>query len=183
MRVILLSCAAMLGLCGSMQAQIGVYGNFNYTRYTDNFANQTTSLEGVGLGAYDNFIHLGPIRAGVDLRFNQLGTTNYRYRSELGGVRVALKTPLLPIRPYAEALIGVGGTRYAGGLAAGISGDNYSRKFTYEFLGGLDYTIIPHVDLRVVELGYGRQTGVNGYPGNNPSSSLVTLGAGLVVRL
>lgn len=164
-------------------AQVGIYGSFDYTRYTDHSYNATSSFYGGGVGAYDDFLHLGPIRAGLDFRGDFLAGNNYRYRDVLGGIRVAVKVPVLPIKPYGQFSVGVGGPAYTGPFAAGISGVQYSTKFTYEVLGGIDITILPHVDLRAVEVGYGRMTGVSGGAASNPASTLFSVRSGIVFRL
>ena len=92
------------------------------------------------------------------------------------------KAPVLPIRPYVQASVGAGGTKYTGPTAAGISNLQYHSKFMYEILGGVDYTLVPHVDLRVIEIGVGRQTGASGAVGN-PAVITVEVSTGLVIRL
>jgi hypothetical protein len=182
MKMVLL-CAVLLGLTGARaQAQLGVYGMYEYTRFTDNYVKQETSLNGGKFGVYDDFVHLGPLRLGADLRGDVLTSNTLRYRSVLAGARLAVKPPILPIKPYLQASVGFGGTQSKGPFAAGISAPGYNGKFLYQVLGGLDYTLIPHIDLRAIELGYGRETGTNGTTGNNPSSSLFLLSAGAVVR-
>lgn len=164
-------------------AQVGIYGDFDYTHYTDHSANASTSFYGGGVGVYDDFLHVGPLRAGLDLRGDFLGGNNYRYRDVLAGVRVAAKAPVLPFKPYGQFSVGVGGPRSTGALGAGISGSHYTTKFTYEVMGGVDCTILPHVDFRVLELGYGRMTGVDGSAVSNPASTLFSVRSGLVFRL
>jgi hypothetical protein len=60
-------------------------------------------------------------------------------------------------------------------------GTIYSDKFQYLVAGGLDYTLVPHVDFRVVEVGYGRMSGVSS-GGSAPTATLVSVSTGLVVR-
>jgi hypothetical protein len=58
----------------------------------------------------------------------------------------------------------------------------YSNKFQYGLIGGLDYKLISHVDLRLAEVGYLRRTAVtSGTPA--PALNLVSIGAGVVLRL
>src|SRR5450756_2673620 len=109
-----LRCLALLLFVASSaviaSAQIGVYGKLDAVHFSNNVNKTSVWLSGPGLGIYDNFIHAGPISAGVDLRGNYLYGSNERYRSALAGIRVAAKPPLLPIRPYVEGLIGIAGT-------------------------------------------------------------------------
>jgi hypothetical protein len=178
--VTFLICFALSGAVA--RAQVGVYGKFDYTRYTDTYANQETSFDGGDLGAYYDFLHIGPVKAGFDLRGSFLSGSKYRYRSGLAGIRVAAHTPVIPLQPYAQFSVGAGGTEYTGPLAAGISSSHYNNKFVYEILAGVDYTVFPHLDFRVIELGYGRMSGTDGTSTNNPANTLFTVGTGLVVR-
>ncbi len=180
---LLLSCLLLGSASLVAHAQVAVYGNFDYTRYTDHSLSQTTNFYGGGVGVYDDFLHIGPLRAGFDVRGDLLSGNKARYRDLLGGVRVAAKAPLVPIKPYAQFSVGAGGPQYTGGLAAGISSAPYRTKFTYEVLGGVDFTILPHVDFRAVEAGYGRVSGVNGSQAGNPASTLITIRSGIVIRL
>ena len=154
------------------EAQLGVYGKFDYTRYS--VPGSTVSFHGGGVGIYDDFLHLGPIRAGLDLRGDLLTGTNQHDRDILAGVRVAVKPPLLPIRPYVQGSVGVGGTKATGATAPGIV-PVYSNKLQTGVFGGVDWTVIPHVDFRAVELGYTRITGL--------SANQFTVSSGIVLRL
>ena len=119
---------AFSSLTCAARAQFAVYGNFNATHVNDN--NNSTSIwyYGPGAGAYYDFLHVGPISAGVDLRGNFLFGNNYKYRSALFGVRVAAKPPLIPIKPYAQFSVGTGGAKYTGSTNLPVS---YSNKFQY----------------------------------------------------
>ncbi|HUZ97532.1 MAG TPA: hypothetical protein VMU57_21720 [Edaphobacter sp.] len=162
------------------RAQVAIYGTFDATHLSDNSNHQATWFYGPSIGAYYDFVHLGPLAAGVDLRGNFLFGSHEKYRSGLVGLRLSAKPPILPIKPYAQFSIGAGGAKADG--TANFPDTNYSTKFQYEVLGGVDLTVLPRIDLRVAEVGYGRMSGVNGGT-NAPASSLVTVGAGLVFRL
>ena len=77
---------------------------------------------------------------------------------------------VLPISPYVEGLAGVGHFDY--GQSQGSA-----TKFEYQFLGGVDYTLIPRLDWRVVEFSYGGLSAFNG------SLHPKTISTGLVLRL
>jgi hypothetical protein len=131
-------------------------------------------------------VHIGPVSLGADLRGNYLFGSNDKYRSVLGGIRVAAKPPLLPFRPYAEGLVGVAGTRsnQTGSFSTATSvsfSSSFGTKFAYQILGGLDWTILPHLDLRLAEVGYGRVSPVSS--GSSASSSVTSLSSGVVLRL
>ncbi len=176
------SIGILIFAAASARAQIGIYGKFDLTNYTNRNDNTTTLLHGGGVGIYDDFLHVGPVHAGLDLRGSLQSGTNLSYRNLLVGVRVGVKPPILPIRPYIQGSVGVGGTRYTGTTAAGITNVPYERKLTYEVLGGIDLTIFPHFDFRAIELGYGQQSGV-GSRSNTPATTLFLVSTGLVFRL
>ena len=165
-------------------AQLGIYGKFDVPHYSDQSSGSAASgwYHGGGVGIYDDFLHLGPVHLGADLRGDFASRDSYHLRSVAGGLRVAGKLPLIPLRPYVEGLVGVGGTQYTGALAAGISGSPYNNKFLYEALGGLDITIFPHLDFRAVEIGVGRQSGT-GSGSSAGAATLVLISSGLVLRL
>ncbi|GGA60255.1 hypothetical protein GCM10011507_09770 [Edaphobacter acidisoli] len=161
----------------SSPAQLGIYGNFDATHLTNN--QSLTWLYGPNFGAYYNFIHAGPIAAGLDARGNFLFGNHLKYRSGLVGVRVAINPPVLPIKPYAQFSVGGGAVRPD---SSGSIQTHYTTKFQYGVFGGADITVLPHVDFRLIEVGYARMTGINGGP-VAPATSLVTIGSGIVIRL
>ena len=125
-------------------AQVGIYGKFDVTRLSTGTSNASETpgwYEGGGLGVYYDFIHLGPVGFGADLRGNLLTGNQQKFRSALFGLRLAIKPPILPIRPYVQGSAGIGGGTH-GGLAN--AGSIYSNKFEYQVLGGLDYAFFPH---------------------------------------
>jgi hypothetical protein len=163
----------------SAQAQIAAYGKLDLVHYSDNLTNNAPTFYGGGLGIYDDFIHLGPLRAGLDLRGDLAKSSDYDYRSAMVGARVAVKAPILPYRPYVQGSVGAGGTK-SKNTAVGINAQ-YQGRLTWEVFGGVDFALLPHIDFRVVEVGFGKQssaTGVN-YSGG---PSLVSVSSGLVVR-
>jgi hypothetical protein len=160
---------------GSANAQFGIYGEFNATHDPSVAA----WYKGFAGGAYGNFLHAGPARIGLDLRGAFEAGDQYGYRNFLVGPRLEVKPPLLPIRPYIQASVGVGGNEYNGTSRLQT---HYSSKLQYGFIGGLDYVLVPHVDLRVAEVGYLRMSAItSGTPA--PAINLVTVGAGVVLRL
>jgi hypothetical protein len=166
-------------LTTSSHAQVGIYGKFDATHFsvpTNNFES-TATFYGPGAGVYYDFLHLGPASLGADVRGNFLFGGGQKYRSVLAGLRLGVKVPSTSIKPYVQGSVGVGGPTH-GGL--GGSGSIYTNKFEYQVLGGVDITILPHVDWRA-ELGYGRVSGISsGAPA--PAPSLLVAGTGFVVR-
>jgi hypothetical protein len=167
--------ALLVVAAGSAKAQIGLYGEFNATHDPS----ISTWYRGFTGGVYDNFIHVGPVRVGLDLRGAYATGSQYAYRNFLIGPRVEVKPPLLPIKPYLQASIGAGGNEYNGTSRLQT---HYNDKLQYGFIGGIDYVLIPHVDLRAVEVEYLRMSAVTSGP-PSPSINIVTVGAGLVLRL
>ena len=167
----LLSIASALLLLSAFttaRAQVGVYGKFNLVRVP------TTSAT--------NFItpgwYYGP-GGGVSFHVVHLFQSPQRYRDVLFGIRVGAKAPLIPLRPYAQISAGIGGPSTSG---VQNSGRVYSNKLQYWIIGGVDHTVLPRIDWRIAEIGYGHMTGVSSGP-PVAGINLFTLGTGVVVRL
>jgi hypothetical protein len=163
-----------LGLAGAAQAQTAVYGEFTAAKSAPN----ASWMYGPTIGLYHDSGH-GLFATGLDIRgtFAGRGDTNGSGSSQTldtleGGVRLAVTPHVLPIKPYAEVLGGLGHLKTGQGSAR-----TSSTKFAYQFLGGLDFTFFPRVDWRVVEFSYGRLAGLG------DSFAPKTLSTGLVFRL
>jgi hypothetical protein len=147
-------------------------------------------VSGVGGGVTLNFLPLGPIKIGFDLRGStRKGTTGAD--TAMVGFRLGFKPPLLPIKPYVQVSGGYIATRtpntsiYVGTPTGGTYNNQY---LGYEVLGGIDYRLLHFVDLRLVEVGGG-----NGYSvgqiynaGNQSTQSqqipIFTINTGVVVH-
>ena len=160
-------------------AQLGVYGTITGERVTGvQCSSTTTSCPGAGTdnviggggGAYYDFMTIGPARLGIDLRANTLrgnkaasipiaGTNAVRMDSVMGGLRASFRTPIKPVRAYAQASLG------------------WSRRVnpqpfgSYNFLAyrgfvGLDVNALSFMDLRLPEFEIGQNIGRNGQPTN-----------------
>ncbi|HEY5329867.1 MAG TPA: outer membrane beta-barrel protein [Acidobacteriaceae bacterium] len=181
--LVVLLCAA------SARAQFAVYGMGSagrLSRFNSIYATTgpVPTLNSAGnfwayggtAGIYDDFLKLGPIKLGGDVRgfiersSNSNNTYGNQLRGGLIGLRLALHAPLVPVKPYIQAEIGGASTNY---------GQNSSNtgNFAYQVQLGADFTIFPHVDLRA-EYGLGQLLGVLG--SNN--SNMQQLGAGLALR-
>ncbi len=150
------------------QAQVGLYAEFGGAKIN---APNNDWIYGPTFGAYADFIPLPIVHIGGDLRASILGvsqtTTLY---SGLIGPRISVHPHVLPISPYIEAVAGIGHYDYG----RGFGGDT---KFEYQFLGGIDHTIIPRLDWRVVEFSYG------GLSALGSSLHPKTISTGVVLRL
>ena len=174
---------AMGVLCVGAKAQVAVYalgsGGF-LSSVTANIGPTTLSSDsfsafGGTFGVYDDYRHWGPVRFGGDGRFFiQSSATNRPFgnqlRGGLGGARLALFSHAVPFSPFTQAEIGGVGTNYGTQAAR-------STSFAYQIQGGLDYTIVPHLDGRF-EYGAGQIGAL--FPGNR--QELQEIGLGLVVR-
>ena len=173
-------------------AQIGVYMNpvairvSNSTKDNSSFSflgqNSTSQVMfGYSLGGYDDFFHSGKLGAGIDMRLQDLHANNAMLRDFFLGVRVSGTPWERPIKPYVEAAVGVTTTKPQ-------QSRGHTSKGAYLVMAGADYTLARHVDLRMIEVGYGSLTTVSsgtiGSGGNVsfPASKMVTFSSGLVFR-
>ena len=164
-----LLCFLLFGLALPASAQIGLYGTFS----ASNFNVPNTGWQyGSTFGIYDNHWSIPFFALGVDGRGSVLGTGSTTSVSGLVGPRLVFKPHVLPLMPYVEALAGAGHIEVGEGSAR-----TTATKFEYNFVGGLDFTIFPRLDWRVVEFSYGGLSGFNG--SFNPR----TLSTGIVFRL
>jgi hypothetical protein len=115
-------------------------------------------------GFYYGLYHFTPIDLSVDAR----GDLSSNIKSGFLGPRVAIKLPVIPIKPYGEFIFGV--STYSTPAHLPIPND-----FAYRYVVGLDTTILPHIDWRVADFGYAINNSANG-------THAKTLSSGLVVR-
>lgn len=174
-----LICGMMLMVCFACikqaVAQAGIYGQVTAAKLS---AANTSWMYGPTLGLYYDAGH-GVVALGLDARASFLGRGNTNgagsdesLRTGLVGVRVAVTPHVLPFKPYVEALGGFGSLTVGQGAAR-----TSATHFTYQFLGGIDFTVFPRVDWRVVEFSYGRLSGLG------DSFAPKTVSTGLVFRL
>jgi hypothetical protein len=128
-------------------AQTAIYGGFSG-------ASINSGPEG---GAYGGFVGLYAQSGhyayfGGDFRGSFLTRNGFNYFSGAVGPRLALKPPVLPLRPYIEGLVGA--TNYNSGKNTS-SGTHVG----YHVVVGIDLTLIPHVDWRVIDYDYSGNTG------------------------
>ena len=163
-------------------AQAAVYGMFSAGHYSGQGVgygtppNQSGGITARGgtFGVYDNFIPFGPIKFGGDARFfiqNSANSTTYgnKISGFLFGPRLQIATPI-PIKPYIQLQIGAVGTNNG-------TSSSRSTSFAYQVNGGIDYTLIPHLDLRG-EYGAGQLTSIG-----SQNHTLQEYGIGLVLRM
>jgi hypothetical protein len=150
------------------QAQTGLYAEFGGSKVD---APSNDWIYGPTFGLYHDFYSVPFIHVGGDLRFSILGVsqTTSLISGEIGP-RVSVHPRILPVMPYLEALGGIGHYDFGAGQSS-------NTQFEYQFLAGIDYTLIPRLDWRVVEFSYGGLSAFNG--DLHPK----TLSTGLVLRL
>jgi hypothetical protein len=190
----------------SAHAQLGVYGEFTVNRLSNiassplapppipasgAASNTVDPLGGTG-GIYYDFLKLGPVKLGADLRGSILTTKRGAYvnfnaggariYSTLGGVRAAFHTPLAPLKPYIQVSAGLGRSDY------GLSNTTTNppghiilyNNFEYEGLAGLDIKLLPILDWRVAELAYG---GLASFGTNSHNYPIKQVSMGFVFHL
>ena len=172
-------------------AQVGVYGMFDGTRIssltgtpsviTGKRLDSTSPVGGV-VGVFYDFRNVGPVRVGVDLRGSLLQTkrgadadflgAGTHINSALAGVRFSFHTPIkiLQLKPYLQASAGLGRSDF------GV-GQNQSNGFEYHGFVGVDVKLLPVLDWRAVEVGYG------GLSGNGHNYPLASVSTGFVFHL
>ena len=150
---------------GTARAQLAVYAGFSGGPVG---GTGVSAAYGPVVGAYIQSGRLIALSFGGDARGTFLSHEGFRYYTGAAGPRVSFKTPILPLRPYVEGLVG------AANFNSG-SGTSSMTKLNYQVIGGLDSTILPHVDWRVIEFAY------SGTSGSPVDAKIFT--TGLVLRL
>jgi hypothetical protein len=194
----------------STNAQVGVYGMFTVDRLSNIAssplplppnstgaafarANTVDPVGGTG-GVYYDFMKLGPMRLGADLRGSILTTKRGAYinfngpgariYSVLGGVRGSFQTPVKSLKPYVQLSAGLGRSDY--GLYSGRPASSEPlpniiyNNFEYEGLAGLDIKLLPVLDWRVAEFGYG---GLDPFGANSHNYPIKQVSMGFVFHL
>jgi hypothetical protein len=137
------------------QARFAIYGTGGAER--SGLPNQGWTGAGT-FGFYYGLLHAGPIDVSADAR----GDVSSNIKSGFVGPRVALKLPVIPIKPYGEFIFGI---------------STYNRPvdndFAYRYVLGVDTTILPHIDWRVADFSYGINNSANGTHAKTLSSGLV----------
>ncbi|MHB1023542.1 MAG: hypothetical protein ACYC46_03575 [Acidobacteriaceae bacterium] len=150
-------------------AQTGIYATFSAAKLSQQ---NTDWMYGPTVGLYSDTARFGFFSTGFDVRGTFLSGGGNSLNSLIVGPRLAIRPRVIPIQPYAQVGLGFGHATFGQG-----SGRTTTTKFEYQFLGGLDMTVLPRVDWRVVEFSYGGLSDLNG--SFNPK----TISSGIVFRL
>ena len=131
-------------------------GTVSTEQYTSFF------VPAIGGGVTVNFLRLGPARLGFDLRGSTRSGTN-GIDTALFGVKLAVKPPLLPLKPYVQVSGGYVATRTGnvstvtnGSVNTAVGGTFTNKYAAFEAMAGVDYRLLPLLNLRVVEVGAGK---------------------------
>jgi hypothetical protein len=179
--------AVALVSCVSASAQVGAYGMFtadqlsniasspipqNSTTPANTRSNSVNPLGGTG-GVYWDFMKVGPVKLGVDARGSVVTTKRGAYQnfngsgariySVLGGVRAEFHTPVVQLKPYIEGVAGLGRSDY--GLVSNNTTGAVTvyNNFEWQGLAGVDIKLLPVLDFRLVEFGYGGLNSTGNY--------------------
>jgi hypothetical protein len=189
-------------------AQLGLYGTVTLDQIAglqtspvrDTSVSYRNSVDPIGgtVGAYYDFRNAGPVRLGADLRGVFAHDSRGAQQSSVGpgtridsgllGIRASFHTPFAYLRPYVQASAGIGRSNY--GITSNNSviststiqqpGITLQTGFEYHVFAGVDLPILPLLDFRVVELGYGGLDPFGTYSHNYP---LRSLSSGIVFHL
>jgi hypothetical protein len=182
----------LTGAAAARGQLLAVYGTFSPTQISNIATGNTTGLNstyttssywatGVGGGATLRLLHIAGVGVGLDLRGSTRPGTQGA-DTGMGGIKLSVKPPLAPIRVYVEAAGGYVGTR-ATVTTGPASGNTATDEFAaYEILGGIDYTLLPHLDLRLVEVGGGKGYPIVSVNNGIPTMSFMTINTGVVVH-
>ncbi len=166
------------------RGQAAIYGMFSAGHYsglgvgygTPSTQSGGMTARGGTVGVYDNFLPFGPVRFGGDARViiqNSANSTTYgnKLAGFLFGPRLEIAPPPpIPIKPYIQLEFGGIGSNNG-------SSTSKSTSFAYQVNGGIDFTIVPHLDIRG-EYGAGQLTSIG-----NSHHTLQEFGIGLVLRM
>jgi hypothetical protein len=196
-RTVLLAALVLLAVA-SAHAQVALY----VTSSSDHLSSVATGLalsggtyqeqytsfwtSGIGGGVTLNFLPLGPVKLGFDLRGStRPGTIGAD--TAMGGFKVGFNPPLIHLKPYVQVSGGYVATRTVnistspsnpGQTVGGTFNNQYA---AWEVIGGIDYPLVKFVDLRLVEVGGGSGLSILGST-STPNISLFTINTGIVLH-
>jgi hypothetical protein len=154
-----------------VHAQTAVYGQFSASRFNSNAVPIVNDWGyGGGFGLYSDFVKVPFGRVGGDIRVQfTRPASNTTLFSVLVGPRLEVHPHVISINPYAEFLFGGGHFSYGNNAPS-------TTQFDWRALGGVEKTVLPHLDWRIIEVSYGQ---LNTYSGRLRP---VTFSTGVVLR-
>lgn len=148
-------------------SQVSFYADFSASKLTNSAG--TNYLYGPTVGGSIDFVPLGPVKVGADIRGSFVGGGGKRLDGVVVGPRVSLHVKPLNLKPYGEFMFGF--ARYNDGAG------NASTDSQIQVNMGVDHQVAKLIDWRVFEYGYSQYYGQNGQ--YNPK----TFSTGVVFRL
>lgn len=143
-RVVFAALLALFLVPAALPAQVALYAGFSAAPLS---GTNTNWAYGPLVGAYKQTGYAANVVSiGGDIRGSFLSRDSFHYYTGAAGPRIAFKAPILPFRPYVEGLVGIGNLQ--------SDSRNSSNHFNYQVLAGLDTTLLPHLDWRVIEFDY-----------------------------
>jgi hypothetical protein len=174
----------------SAEAQIGVYLNPVVTRISNSTPDNgpfsflgsgvtSRTFGGLDFGGYYDVTRGPGLKLGVDVRETMVHANNAALNTFSVGGRVEASPIAYHLRPYAEVYAGAARTKAALSVV-------HTTGAAFGVLAGLDLPLNPHVDFRVVELGFGSVGTINssmfGTPPSIGASTQFSVSSGLVFR-
>lgn len=137
----------MFCLSRPSEAQTAIYGGFSGAAIN---SGASPTAYGALVGLYAQSGHYAYF--GGDFRGSFLSRNGFNFYTGAVGPRLALKPPVLPIRPYIEGLAGIASYNEGRGTSSGT-------HLSYHVVAGVDWTLLPHIDWRVLDYDYSGTTG------------------------
>jgi hypothetical protein len=137
---------------------------------------------GVGGGITWNFVNTRPLTLGIDLRGSTKPGTPGADTAMIG-FRIAGCSAYCVLKPYGQISFGYLGTRAKNtspGYGGSVGGTFSSQYVAFEVLGGVDYSLRQHLDLRVIEIGVGKGDEFSLFVTNPSSPTILTVNTGVV---
>jgi hypothetical protein len=174
----------------SAEAQIGVYLNPVVTRISNSTPDNgpfsflgsgvtSRTFGGLDFGGYYDVTRGPGLKLGVDVRETMVHANNAALNTFSIGGRVEASPIAYRLRPYAEVYAGAARSKAALSVV-------HTTGAAFGVLAGLDLPLNPHVDFRVVELGFGSVGTINssmfGTPPSIGASTQFSVSSGLVFR-
>jgi hypothetical protein len=176
----LFSLATLVALTHAARAQYAAGASFTAQRLT--LSSSATPVSSGDSGAAGTWVY-GPtifiqhehgrfVKFGFDARAEFLSGSGLGVRAFDVGPRLAFAPRVLPIKIYGEILIGGAGIRT-------LSTSTYEARFDVQEVVGVDFTVLPHVDWRVLEYDRGESIGTSDSSSPDHRDQLST---GIVLR-
>lgn len=125
-----------------------------------------------GGGATFNFLNLPVVKLGLDARGGVGRGTTKTDTAELS-LRLGVRPPVINLKPFVQ--VGVG-------YAAATVPNGTTKYVTVGGHAGVDRSLIPFLDWRIVDVGYSHGYNQDSGSGNKPGANFFSIGTGLVAH-